>query len=186
MDREIIGNRLRQARENANLSRDHVTAIKDIGISRTTLQQWETGTREASIETLAKLAQLYKVSPQWLIFGEGGNTGNIPAINPATGVNVEQAIDTLKNLIEDSQPKLTEDEAFLLKEFRALAPDQQRLMLRFLVAGFDGLNNGSNSNNHNTYGNNNNNTHSNNDYSNSNHKGVFNSPNTKITGSFTG
>lgn len=69
MNRELIGNRLRQAREKANLSRDHVTAIKDIGISRTTLQQWEMGQREASLETLAKLAQLYKVNPQWLIFG---------------------------------------------------------------------------------------------------------------------
>ncbi len=186
IDRKEIGQRLRDAREKTGLSRDAVIALPEISISRTTLQQWEIGQTEPSLEKLAKLADLYKVSPQWLIFGEGGNTGNIPAINPATGVSVEQAIDTLKNLIEDSQPKLTEDEAFLLKEFRALAPDQQRLMLRFLVAGFDGLNNGSNSNNHNTYGNNNNNTHSNNDYSNSNHKGVFNSPNTKITGSFTG
>jgi phage repressor protein C with HTH and peptisase S24 domain len=87
MNREFIGNRLRQAREKANLSRDHVTAIKDIGISRTTLQQWEMGQREASLETLAKLAKLYQVSPQWLIFGEGDSTAQAPA--PATNPSLE-------------------------------------------------------------------------------------------------
>ncbi len=43
---------------------------------------------------------------------------------------------------------LTTDEMFLLQEFRNLPSEQQRLMLRFLLAGFSGLNkaviNGSN------------------------------------------
>lgn len=159
MNRHEIGNRLLNIRNEKGLSRAEVASKADIGT--TTLQQWETGSREASIETLGKLAQLYKVSPQWLIFGLDDSTAQAPAVDPVTGVSVEQAIDTLKNLIEDSQPKLTEEEAFLLKEFRALDPDQKRLMLRFLVAGFDGLNN-------------------------TNNKGVFNSPNTKVSNSFTG
>ena len=58
-------------------------------------------------------------------------------------------------MIEESQPKLTEDEAFLLKEFRTLDADQKKLILRFLVAGFDGLNkaviNGSNLNIENSF-----------------------------------
>lgn len=161
-------------------------ACEAAGITYTTLTRWKDGTSDPKMSNIIAFAKAAGVSLDWLMTGEGDSTVQAPVIDPVTGVSVEQAIDTLKNLIEDNQPKLTEDEAFLLKEFRALAPDQQRLMLRFLVAGFDGLNNGNNSNNHNTYGNNNNNTHSNNDYSKSNHKGVFNSPNTKITGSFTG
>lgn len=67
MNRHEIGNRLLNIRNEKGLSRAEVASKADIGT--TTLQQWETGSREASIETLAKLAKLYQVSPQWLIFG---------------------------------------------------------------------------------------------------------------------
>lgn len=68
MDRVNIGNRLRDCREQKGLSRLQVTSQVDIGT--TTLQQWETGSREASLETLGTLAKLYNVSPQYLIFGD--------------------------------------------------------------------------------------------------------------------
>ena len=75
MKRKIIGEHLRNAREQAGFSRDH--AAMSVGISRTTLQQWENGATEASLEALDNLAKLYKVSPQYLIFGtENGNTIN--------------------------------------------------------------------------------------------------------------
>lgn len=70
MNRKQIGIRLREAREGASLSRDAVTANPDIGVSRTTLQQWENGGTEASLETIGKLAKLYSVTPQYLIFGD--------------------------------------------------------------------------------------------------------------------
>ena len=70
MNREQIGMRLREARETAGLSRDAVVAHPDIPVSRTTLQQWETGATEASLETIGKLAALYGASPQFLVFGE--------------------------------------------------------------------------------------------------------------------
>lgn len=68
MNRQEIGNRLKNAREDCAYSRNRVAA--EVGIGTTTLQQWETGTREASIETIGKLAELYCVSSQYLIFGE--------------------------------------------------------------------------------------------------------------------
>lgn len=73
MIKEMIGARLRFAREEAGLSRDHVIALPEIGISRSTLQQWESGNTEASLETLDKLSKLYGVSPEYLIFGDKGN-----------------------------------------------------------------------------------------------------------------
>lgn len=68
MNRQEIGNRLKNAREDCAYSRNRVAA--EVGIGTTTLQQWETGTREASIETIGKLAELYSVTPQYLIFGD--------------------------------------------------------------------------------------------------------------------
>ena len=85
MNRHEIGNRLLNIRNEKGLSRAEVASKADIGT--TTLQQWETGSREASIETLAKLAKLYQVSPQWLIFGEGDSTAQAPA--PATNPSLE-------------------------------------------------------------------------------------------------
>lgn len=79
MIKEMIGARLRYAREKAGLSRDHVIALPEIEISRSTLQQWESGATEASIGTIAKLASLYKVSPQYLIFGEEDSNQELSA-----------------------------------------------------------------------------------------------------------
>lgn len=165
MNRIEIGNRLKTAREDAGLSRNRVAESVEVGT--TTLQQWETGGREASIETLGKLAELYGVSPQYLIFGDTeaqthqAKASDIAAISAAQGISVEDAIDTLKAMIQDTQPKLTEEEAFLLKEFRALDDDQRRMMLRFIIGGFDSLNSGGN-------------------------KGIFSSPHAQIEDSFKG
>lgn len=68
MNRKQIGKRLVLARERNNLSRADVSSHIEIGT--TTLQQWELGNREASIEALEKIAKLYNVTPQYLIFGD--------------------------------------------------------------------------------------------------------------------
>lgn len=70
MNKIEIGQRLRDTRELAGLSRDHVIAVPDIKISRSTLQQWESGATEASLEVIGALAELYNVTPQYLIFGD--------------------------------------------------------------------------------------------------------------------
>ncbi|MGP5553490.1 helix-turn-helix domain-containing protein [Psychrobacter celer] len=164
MNRVEIGNRLKTAREECAYSRQKAANYVDVGT--TTLQQWETGSREASIETIGKLAEVYCVSPQYLIFGDTeaqphqASVSDIAAISAEKGISVEDAIDTLKAMIQDTQPKLTEEEAFLLKEFRALDDDQRRMMLRFIIGGFDGLNN------------------------NGGNKGIFNSPKSKVKNSF--
>ena len=50
MNRKEIGQRLREAREKVGLSRDHVIALPEIEMSRSTLQQWEIGQTEPSLE----------------------------------------------------------------------------------------------------------------------------------------
>lgn len=68
MKKSEIGSRLRLAREEAGLSRDQ--AITQISYSRSTLQQWESGATEPPISAIEQLANLYQVSPQYLIFGD--------------------------------------------------------------------------------------------------------------------
>lgn len=71
MNRMQIGERLKTAREQLGISRKEASEYAKIGT--TTIQQWEVGSREASLEAIEKLAQLYKVSPNYLIFGEEPN-----------------------------------------------------------------------------------------------------------------
>ena len=85
LNRKEIGQRLLDGREKSGLSRNEVANRVNVGT--TTLRQWEVGATEVSLETLAKLADLYKVSPQWLIFGEGDSTAQAPA--PATNPSLE-------------------------------------------------------------------------------------------------
>ncbi|UYZ67559.1 helix-turn-helix domain-containing protein [Moraxella bovis] len=72
MNRQKIGTRLQQVREQSGLGR--ATVCEKVGIGTTTLRQWEVGATEVSLETLEKLARLYKVSLQYLIFGTDGDT----------------------------------------------------------------------------------------------------------------
>ena len=139
-------------------------ACSIIGVSYPTIGRWKEGTSDPKLSNVKAFAEAANVSLDWLVNGTGeelnATTADIATISAAQGISVEDAIDTLKAMIQDTQPKLTEEEAFLLKEFRALDDDQRRMMLRFIIGGFDGLNN------------------------NGGNKGIFNSPKSKVKNSF--
>lgn len=134
-----------------------------IGVSYPTIGRWQDGSSDPKLSNIVALADAADVSLDWLARGTGGEVNaampDIASISTEKRISVEDAIDTLKTMIQDTQPKLTEEEAFLLKEFRALDNDQRRLMLRFIIGGFDNLNNGSG-------------------------KGIFNSPDSQVENSF--
>lgn len=143
-------------------------ACSKAGITYPTLTRWKEGTSDPKLSNIVAFAKAANVSLDWLVSGSGADIEEINAVMPdiaimsaERGISVEEAIDTLKAMIQDTQPKLTEEEAFLLKEFRVLDSDQQRLMLRFIIGGFDSLNNGGS-------------------------KGIFNSPDSRIENSFKG
>lgn len=79
MKKDEIGARLRSERERVGLSRDQV--VDHISYSRSTLQQWEAGSTEPPISAIGQLANLYKVSPQYLIFGTDESTIPVPTTN---------------------------------------------------------------------------------------------------------
>lgn len=70
--KKAIGERLKQAREKIGLKQNRAAA--KLGIHNSTLAKYESGEREADNEVLIKLADLYEVSPQWLLTGEEHGT----------------------------------------------------------------------------------------------------------------
>lgn len=148
-------------------------ACSKAGITYPTLTRWKEGTSDPKLSNIVAFAKAANVSLDWLVSGSSDETEDaedgkvnaaipdIAAISAAKGISVEEAIDALKTMIQDSQLKLTETEAFLLKEFRFLDSDQQRLVIRFIMGGLDSPKNSGN-------------------------KGIFDSPDARIKNSFKG
>lgn len=68
-----LGDRLKKARENKRYTQMDV-AIK-LGISNGTLSGYERDYRDPDTDTLKKLADLYEVSPNYLLFGSENKKG---------------------------------------------------------------------------------------------------------------
>ncbi|OAJ75209.1 hypothetical protein AYJ08_00215 [Brevibacillus sp. SKDU10] len=59
-----LGKRLKQARENKNITQMYIA--KTLGISNGTLSGYERNYRDPDTEVLSKLASIYEVSVDWL------------------------------------------------------------------------------------------------------------------------
>ena len=66
IDYELVGKRLKQAREEKGISLED--AGKKVGVNKSTILRWENGqTEKFKIPTLEILADYYSVNPSWLV-----------------------------------------------------------------------------------------------------------------------
>lgn len=70
MYKEIFAEKLKKARNDTGLSQREVA--KELNLSKSTIASYEMGRTEPDIETLAKLADFYQVSTDWLLSTKGG------------------------------------------------------------------------------------------------------------------
>lgn len=61
----VLSDRLKEERKKAGLTQEEVA--KHLGITRPAYTQYETGKTQPSLETAGKLANLYKISVDYLI-----------------------------------------------------------------------------------------------------------------------
>lgn len=64
-----LGNRLKVARDECGLTQEQV-AKRISGITAQTISNYERGERDPDTDTLKTLSEIYKVSTDWLLFGE--------------------------------------------------------------------------------------------------------------------
>jgi transcriptional regulator with XRE-family HTH domain len=64
MFKETFAANLKRARENSGYTQQYVADV--LSISRTNIAKYESGTLEPNIETIGELAELYKVTTDWL------------------------------------------------------------------------------------------------------------------------
>ena len=88
-----LGNRLRQAREQAGMTQ--VSVCESLNIPKTqTLSAYERGVNSPPLETLKELSRLYGVSTDILLFGEN----NVPKKEKSKEYYVRQLVDAVDNL----------------------------------------------------------------------------------------
>ena len=86
--------RLKESRQKMKLSRNQVA--EQIGISASTLADYEIGHRQPSLPILVILAEIYGISTDYLLGREKANT---PTALDTTGLHDEQ-IDVLRHMIK--------------------------------------------------------------------------------------
>ncbi|MCR4436912.1 MAG: helix-turn-helix transcriptional regulator [Clostridiales bacterium] len=79
MFKKEIGNRLRMARENANLTQGDVA--KMINSTFQKISSFETGRTRVDLETLVKLCSIYDVEPDYVLGTKKNESGHI-AVKP--------------------------------------------------------------------------------------------------------
>ena len=127
-ERTEIGQRLVELRKKANKTQ---TGIADaIEIKRDTYARYETDT-ELPLPILKKLCEFYKVTSDYIIFGNENNVYNIgdnsrvyqPTFSTKIGYNTE---------IDNDEWVLSEEEQKLIKNFRELSEAKKQGILLML------------------------------------------------------
>lgn len=104
-----IGEKIKELRLDANLTQQQVA--NEIGISRSTLSQYENCLIEPTANVIAKLSKFFHVSSDYIL-------------------NLED--DFGHKVYDDLQNALTDDERKILNAYRILTPSNRDMVLRML------------------------------------------------------
>ncbi|WP_197260597.1 helix-turn-helix domain-containing protein [Brevibacillus laterosporus] len=96
--KQIVGQRLREARTKKGLQQNRVAA--QLGIHNSTLAKYESGQRELDLDTLKKLAELYEVSVDWIT---GMDSVSVPALKDIKNPDAEEIKEILNSLPENKR-----------------------------------------------------------------------------------
>ena len=92
-----IGERLREIRENMNMTREEFS--KKIDITDSFLGQIERGERSLSVKTLKKVVKYTGVSADYLLFGKNSKNDVLNKINNILELNSETTSDFIYHIV---------------------------------------------------------------------------------------
>ena len=102
-DTEKIGERLKQAREQLNLSQGPFAS--SIGVSINTISNWERGVAHPPADKLALIREKYGIDLNWLLTGEGLMTGGQSRTSPAYGILNGDKLRHVMKIVEEGLTK---------------------------------------------------------------------------------
>lgn len=110
MFKKEIGNRLKIARENANLTQDDVAKIINSTFQK--VSSFETGRTRVDIETLIKLCNLYKTNTDYILNPELNKTNPMLELTK----DEQKMVKSWRKLSRDNQMKVTGKIEFISEE----------------------------------------------------------------------
>jgi len=118
----LIGKKLKELREDLGLKQ--LDIANELGVSRSTYTQYETGKSQPDLNTVSRLADYFEVSTDYLL-----NKTDVPT--PYRGANSDldatPDFDTeLKELLKD------EDELLALKDFSSMSDESKKEIIQFI------------------------------------------------------
>ncbi|SFX78080.1 Helix-turn-helix [Thermoactinomyces sp. DSM 45891] len=114
----MLGERLKKARLRTKLMQKE--AAEQIGISNVTLSHYEKGDRNPDPDTLAKLANLYKVSVDWLLGRSADQFSQFQSEDELSILDLERVIEMIEegNAHFGGRDLTEEDSKFLANMIR--------------------------------------------------------------------
>lgn len=131
---DSVGNRLRKARNRVGLTQDEVA--KKLGVTRSVIARYESGTNDPPTENIIKMAEMYGVSADWLLC----LTNDPRPVEEITETHrrIEEALSDDPNAEELlafwKELKEREDLFLLFKQVRPLSDDSIRRVIRVIKA----------------------------------------------------
>ena len=92
-----IGARIKQLRLSLNLSQRALA--KKLNVNRVALTHWENGDRIPSGKSVFSLADVFNVTPDFIVYGE--NVGNVKSINYLRGRIPVMRLNNIKDFLND-------------------------------------------------------------------------------------
>jgi transcriptional regulator with XRE-family HTH domain len=104
----MIGKRLKLLREEMGLKQIDIAEM--LGVSRTTYTQYETEKSEPDLATVAKLAEIYNTSVDFIL-------GKTDIKTPIETIAAHRSDDPMSELPEEARKSLEEFKQFILKKY---------------------------------------------------------------------
>lgn len=74
-DKIKISNRISQIRTNRGFAQSEFAEI--MGVSKSTIDQWENNKSMPHMKKIRLMAFIFKLTPEWILYGEGGKVEQI-------------------------------------------------------------------------------------------------------------
>jgi len=104
----MIGQRLKSLREEMGLKQ--IDIVEMLGVSRTTYTQYETGKSEPDLATVAKLAEFFNTSVDYLISKTSIKT-------PIETIAAHRSDDPMSELPEEARKSLEEFKEYIIRKY---------------------------------------------------------------------
>lgn len=115
----MLNNKLKELRKNSSLTQEQISEV--IGVDRSSYSYYENGKATPSLGVLIKIAKVFNVTLDYIVFGEHSET--VETVTLADSGNGYKKVDSFANL--------SDDEKNLLMYSRLIDADARKELVKY-------------------------------------------------------